>query len=258
MNDFNSFWIPSALMGVGIAIDVAIATIVRFRSSSLTFSNWCLPITATHIILPAIGFYAWWFFGALSSYLLFPLGIVASLLVGVFLYEQVCNWSGNEAVVKLPVLFTGEPNTEEGVRGNWVTILAVSVDAAASGPAKASVASTYDWTSLEVAISFLVAGAVVFLIAQVALFIARTLGRICFTNVPYLARWLMVGAWLEVSVIGGFCILSFWLAIHSLNIGIGIGNLWIAIAMSGTIFFITFYRLRKEIYRGVLDDLSNA
>ena len=51
---------PSILMGVGIAIDVMLATISKFRDDDLSFKNWTLPIMATHIGFPAVGYYGFW------------------------------------------------------------------------------------------------------------------------------------------------------------------------------------------------------
>jgi hypothetical protein len=41
-------------MGLGIAIDVAIATVSRFCDSSMCFANWTAPVAIAHIFLPAL------------------------------------------------------------------------------------------------------------------------------------------------------------------------------------------------------------
>lgn len=54
---FTSFLIPSILMGFGIAMDVFIATISKFQDKNLSWKTWTLPVTATHVLFPAFGYY---------------------------------------------------------------------------------------------------------------------------------------------------------------------------------------------------------
>lgn len=52
--------IPSQLMGLGIAIDVILATLAKYRDKDLGFWNWTFLIMCTHIGLPALGYYGFW------------------------------------------------------------------------------------------------------------------------------------------------------------------------------------------------------
>lgn len=66
MDLISNFILPSILMGLGIAIDVIIATVVQFRDRGMTMKNWTLPVTATHILFPAAGYYGWWLMGEVA------------------------------------------------------------------------------------------------------------------------------------------------------------------------------------------------
>lgn len=74
--------LPSILMGLGIAIDVIIATVVQFRDREMTMKNWTLPVTATHILFPAVGYYGWWLMGEMAPVALAPLGLAGFILIG--------------------------------------------------------------------------------------------------------------------------------------------------------------------------------
>lgn len=246
------FWIPSALMGVGIAIDVAVATVARFRNADMRWGNWTLPIATTHILFPAVGYYLWWWLGGSFAFLLLPLGLIAAALVAAFLYEQMCAWADFEPVFSMGALM-GLPDDEAAEVSRLVAILAVSVDAAASGPAKAAVAAAFAWSAMAVFWSFIVAGVVVALIAQVALLLSGWLRTRDFKNAKLLAGWFVFGSWLEASVIGGFGVLSFWTSFSSAGLG---GDLWISIALSAVIFTVLFMLWRGRIYRAALNEID--
>ncbi len=248
----TAFWIPSALMGVGIAVDVSIATISRFHNSSQTWRNWTFPVTLTHIFLPAFGYYTWWLLGATAPMLLLPLGIIAAVIVTVFLYETFAEWSGTKAHIRLSPV-TDRLFSESSGSYGWVAIMAVSMDALWSGPAKASVAEASSWTGYEVFWSFFVAGVVVAIVAQVSLLIANQLRRLNFSNEKHLAIWCIIGKWLEVSVIGGFGVLSLWMA---LSPWIGSGNLAISILLAGGSASMLFVWYRTELFANQLTEFE--
>lgn len=247
------FWLPCALMGLGIALDVAVATIARFRDSSQTWMSWTLPITITHITFPALGYYSWWWFGSAAPSMLLPLGVAAAIIVALFLYEAFCDWTDFEPKISLSSLFERIlPNVSKGAQGGIVAILAVSLDALFSGPAKASQTEVAHWSNSEVFLSFFVAGVVVAVIAQLALLAAKILRGLDFSNIRPLVYWCLGGKFLEAGVIGGFGVLSLW---SGLSIWIGGANLLLAIILSSGLFLGLFIIFFRRLYRVQMSDL---
>jgi len=233
-------------MGLGIAFDVAVATVARFRNEAQTWKSWTLPVTATHILFPAFGYYSWWFFGSVAPILLTPLGLLAAVIVGLFLYEAFCDWINEKPVFALSSLTDALlPDTTAGQQAGIIVIAAVSMDALFSGPAKAAQAEVAGWTGMEIAISFLVAGAVVAIVAQMALMVANWLRGIKFTNLKTLAYWCLGGKYLEAAVIGGFGVLSLW---SGVSFWLGGANLEMAIAIAGGLFAMLFFIFRRRLY----------
>ncbi len=258
--NYAYFWAPSILMGVGIALDVALATLSKFRDKSMNWKNWTLPITMTHITFPAFGYYAFWALSGTFSLLTFILGVSGAVLVALFLYDVFSEWSGHEAFfsisgwleekfeklnLKLPVL--------------WVSILAVSWDALLSGPAKAAQAQVANWTPFEVLVSFFVAGAVVAIVAQLALLATHYLNRLVEWRwqgkLKYKHELLIFnvsGKYLEASVIGGFGVLALW---SGLTLG-GEGDLYISILIAAQLFLILFVWQWQRIKGEAMADLK--
>ncbi len=218
------------------------------------FKNWTLPVAIAHILLPAIGYYSWWYLGAEFEGWRLALGLVAFTLIALFIYEAFCEWIDAEPVVALsPItdrLFGG---LEDGTKGRMVIVMAVSMDALWSGPAKAAQAESGGWTPLEVFFSFFIAGAVVALIAELALLFARALNRASFSDLKKLARYLVAGKFLEASILFGFGVLSLWNAFAP---WIGLGSLYPSVAISAalmTLLWIVFY---NRLYAEELNELE--
>lgn len=255
MFTLDTFWIPSLLMGVGIAIDVAIATVVMFRDKELSFRNWTLPIMSTHIIFPGVGYYVFWGAGAVFTPLQVGLGLFGAGLVAAFLYEATSEWRGQEPVFAISE-WMGEKFTGRSLA--WLTpaILAVSWDALWSGPAKAAQAA--EWSTSEVLLSFLVAGTVVAIVAQVSLLAAFGLRRINFSSARKLATFNLFGKLAEVSVIGGFGILSFWNGVHPFLAETMKPNIYISIAVAGAMSVVLFMITLGELWATELEDADKA
>ncbi len=250
----SSFIVPSILMGLGIAIDVAIATLARFRDTAMGFKNWTLPVAISHILLPAIGYYGWWYLGQQFSAFALLLGLIAFAMIALFIYEAFCEWIGAEAIVSLsPItdrLFGG---LGDGAKGRLVMVLAVSMDALWSGPAKAAQAESGAWAPYEVLISFFIAGAVVALVAEMALLAARALNRASFDDLRALARYLVGGKFLEATILFGFGVLSLWNAFAP---WIGLGSLYPAIGISAGIMIILWLIFFPRLFNEQLADLE--
>ncbi|HEU0098266.1 MAG TPA: hypothetical protein VFQ67_05760 [Allosphingosinicella sp.] len=186
------------LLGIGIAVDVALATIVMARKLDQPRARrfWVRNVTLTHVALPMIGYYGFAFLARSVPYFQIPLGLVATALVAWFLFDQLREWLG-----------TDDMDTDGQV--DFRAVLAVSWDALWSGPAKS--AQALDWSASQILFSFFIAGAVVALVAAVSGSLApRLLERLTTDKSVERQAWReVVAMWLEFSVIGFFGMLAF-------------------------------------------------
>ena len=230
-------------MGVGIAIDVSITTTARFRDEQLSWKTWTVPITITHVIFPAIGYYLFWGAEKVAPAAETILGIAGFILVLLFLYEVISESSGSTPIFGISSFISKVKifriKNEDGRR--FIAILAVSGDALWSGPAKAAQASASNWSDTEVFVSFFVAGITVAAIAQLALLAAYLLRSVRFKDTDKMVYFNLVAKWLELSVIGGFGILSLW---HGLSDD---GNLYTSIFIASSILAVIFLSLFVEL-----------
>lgn len=243
--------IPSTLMGLGIAIDVMLATISKFRDSDLSFKNWTLPIMATHIGLPAIGYYGFWGLSQSLPWLSPVLGIAGALLVFLFIYEVAGEWIGYEPVFGISEWFGGLFGFEENDARRFVAIMAVSWDALWSGPAK-SEAIDATWTTSDIGWSFVIAGLVVAFAAQLSLKIALRMREHKFSNVEKMTFWSVVGKFFETSVIGGFGVLSL---LQGLSLS---KSIWLSMLISMIIMGVVFATFMKRIARNTFQESYEA
>lgn len=250
------FFTASILMGLGIAIDVAIATVSRFRDGSMSFANWTLPVAVAHILLPAIGYYGWWLLGQQFHGLALVLGLLAFGMIAVFVYGAICEWIDVEPRISLdPITDWSFKHLGLESRGRLIMVLAVSMDALWSGPAKAAQATSGQWAPFEVFISFFIAGAVVALVAELALLIAFSLRRVSFTNTYRLALFLVGGKYLEVTILFAFGLLSLW---NAFAVWIGLGALSQCIAASAVFMLVIWAVFWRRLVREQLAELEEV
>lgn len=243
-------------MGLGIAIDVAIATLSRFRDSKMSFSNWTLPVAIAHILLPAIGYYGWWFLGQEFQEFALVLGLLAFAMIAIFVYEAICEWIDSEPLISLePLTDWSFKHLGSKSKGRVVMILAVSMDALWSGPAKAAQAESGQWAPFEVFISFFIAGAVVALVAEIALLCAYALRRASFNNNDRLAIYLVGGKYLEATILFAFGLLSLW---NAFAFWIGLGSLNACVAASATLMLVVWLVFRRRLIREQLAELEEV
>lgn len=250
----SAFILPSILMGLGIAIDVAIATVARFRDRSMNFSSWTLPVSIAHILLPAVGYYSWWYLGTAFEAWRLILGLTAFAMISLFLYEAFCEWIDSEPLIALSSLT--DPlfgSSESSTKSRMIMVLAVSMDALWSGPAKSAQAESGGWSPIEVFMSFFIAGAIVALVAELALLIARALNRAKFDDVGKLAFYLVLGKYLEATILFGFGVLSLW---NSLASWIGLGSLYPAIGVAAVFMAVLWVANYQKLYAEQLDELK--
>jgi len=252
----NGFLLPSILMGLGIAIDVAIATISRFRDRTMTFRNWTLPVALSHILLPAFGYYGWWMLGQAFHQLGLVLGLTAFVIITIFLYESFCEWIDSEPVVSLaPLTNRALKWLDADSRGRLVMVLAVSMDALWSGPAKAAQAESGGWSTGEVLVSFLIAGVVVAIVAEISLLIALLLNRVSFQNTHGMALAIVAGKYAEVVVLFSFGLLSIR---NGFSAWWGLGSLYECIAVSALLIGVLWLVYWRRLKRVELEELNSA
>lgn len=252
MPTFLNFWFPCILMGFGIAIDVTLATLAKFRDGDLSFRNWTSPITGTHVIFPAVGYYLFWGLSQTFPAVEMVLGLFGFTLVFLFVYEVVCNSAGLKPIFGISSYVSDLIGFDEDSTRRSLAILAVSWDALWSGPAKAAQALAGGWSTNEVIFSFLVAGLAVAVIAQLALYAAHRLRAVNFDNANSLARFNFYGKYVELSVIGGFGVLSLS---QGFNLGL---NLYQAILAAAVVLGIAFIALRAQLMANDLEEAGEA
>lgn len=231
-----NFFLACVLLGFGIAIDVALATLVF--SAKLVAADarrfWVVSVTATHVVLPMIGYYGFAFLVRILPRIEMLLGIVAVLMVAWFLYDQFTSWLREDM----------EENASAKL--DFRAVLAVSWDALWSGPAKS--AQALDWSPGQIAISFVIAGAVVGLIAYASVLVAPTL-RASLTGDREISREAgreVVARALEFTIIAYFGLL----ALVNYILGIIVADSAVlAISAIVTSFLFLFFRRRLHAAR---------
>jgi hypothetical protein len=246
----GTFLIPSILMGIGVAIDVALATLAKFQDDSLSWRNWTFPVTFTHVLFPAFGYFLFWFLDGAFPLAHSALGIIGFLLVFLFLYEVIMESLGKEASFGLSAWISKSIGLSPTDARTFVAILAVSWDALWSGPAKAAQASAGNWNGIEVILSFIIAGVVVATVAETSLALATRLRRKQYKNRAQLALYSIIGKYFELSVIGGFGVLSLWNGFSTDS------SLYITILISALLLLIIFSINFKTLLKQQTDSLS--
>ncbi len=190
------FLAASTLLGVGIAIDVALATFAmqnRLQAKRQRYV-WISGVTFTHTAFPMIGYYGFAYIYKVFPYFHVFIGLLSAFLIVVFLTRQLSGWVEDQ---------------DAGSTGEAVSlsaIVAVSWDALWSGPAKSSQA--IGWSALEIFLSFFIAGAIVGIVALIVVWlISGTRAEDGARLSPSIHQRLFF-MWAEFSVIGYFGVLA--------------------------------------------------
>lgn len=240
--EIQTLLLPAAALGTGLAIDVSIATIARYRDRSLSFLNWTLPIAAYHVAFQAIGFLLFWEFLKEYPYLGPLIGTCGFLLVFALVYEILCKVRGVIPRISISGLLTKVWNIDEADSRRRIVQIAVSLDALVSGPATSMVAKTMSLSTNEALVLFVLAGVVVAIITQGALLLSKRLGLVQFSSIGILAYWFTIGTFVELSVIGGFGILSLWGGVSQT------ANLYVSIGIAAFLLALFFISHWSDIY----------
>ena len=248
----TGFLIPSILMGIGVAIDVFIATTVKFSDANLTWKNWTLPVTLTHTLFPAFGYFLFWMTSENFPLIQAALGITGFVLVALFIYEILYESMGLEPKFGISNWISRQFGFSNSSAHVLVAVLAVSWDALWSGPAKAAQAVAGNWDGTEVFLSFIIAGLVVAITAEIALLISSLLRRFRFKSKVFMTSFNITGKYIELSVIGGFGVLSLWNAFSTE------AGLYISIVSSAIIMLILFVLFYRKLWRNEKKEVTEA
>lgn len=214
-------------MGFGVAIDVMVATLASYREfgSRKDAWIWASRNALTHTLFPVLGIAAAYGLEAAFPVLKMVIGIIAFLLVLKFLGEEIMGCAG-----------LSSEDEEEPKGMGWAAVIAVSVDALMSGPAKAAQAEGWELNALlwSFPIVGLVVGLHAFTAAEVAAFLKRRSERGTDVSPQNIARVEIGGLFIETAVIGYFG----WLA---LDHGLGINLPWYAVAGVSLAVTITMF-----------------
>jgi hypothetical protein len=196
-------------IAIGISIDAVIATAARFpRMTSLRFAlRWALAIGLTHWLFPLAGFIIAWQVGV--AFDVRPLVFAAGALIMAVLIVHVVKEGVTEVEVSVP--------TQSAAI--WPAVLAVSIDALASGPGK--VAAAAEWSSAQVWVSFPLVGAAVFAIVLTAALATHWFAHFLAKHAApggHLGALFHLGAVLEISVFSFFL----WLSVIEAGRGFGL------------------------------------
>ena len=197
------FTVASMLMGLGIGLDVAIATVVRAGQLNTlkAAALWIFGVSFTHTIFPMIGYLLTYFSVQISPEITPLIGILAFICIFVFLKGELAEIAHPE-----------QDNRQSQLLITLGLILAVSWDALWSGPAKS--AQVIGWPELLVWGSFILVGIMVSILAITSLRLSNSFVRIGKQK-PYLG---LVGSWIQYAVIGYFGLLA--LMRYTLNLNV--------------------------------------
>jgi predicted outer membrane lipoprotein len=251
---FLGFHVTSWGMGIGIAIDVFLATVGDFMNESLTFWNWTLPLSGLHVVLPFIGYYG--FYEMIQHYpeLSWILGTLAFVILAAFIYEVIASSAGYEPIFWLAptAMISRAFGFKEDDARRFIALMAVSWDALWSGPAKSAAAEAGQWNDWEVGFSFIIAGIVVALVAQLGLVVAKALRQQKFANTQKLAERTYLGKQVELSVIGSFGVLS-------LLVGYSVSDSIVISLIVSTVIITSIFRvMRNQIMAEELKSAEKA
>jgi len=183
-------------MGLGIGIDVAIATFMQapVLSNKKSIMVWVVGVSITHTVFPMFG-YLLTYFSVQTLPVVTPLiGLLAFSLVSIFLIDELKSLMQAQETSHSPYI-------------SLALILAVSWDALWSGPAKS--AQVVGWSDWMIWLSFILVGAVVTLFCLSSLYLAKKLCALShFSSGSFSVKFLDVSRWVQYSVINYFGMLA--------------------------------------------------
>ena len=228
-------------IGISLSIDVVLWAITKFHDKRLDWRSCTMPITVLHVVFLAVGYGLFWGSGTVFPEIASFLSIVCFILVALLVYEKICESIDHEPWFSISGLVSRCTRLERHVSSQYIAALAVSWDALVIGPSLTDLSTVAHWTFVEGAVCLLVIGIVIALITQGTLLLSSLLNHTEFSALT-LSRLFRYGTMMELSVIGGFGILSLW---HGLS---DTGNLTVCILLSTTLMIIVWQIFLEEMH----------
>jgi hypothetical protein len=246
----SALFISALVLGAGLAIDVAIATIARFRDKTLTFMSWTLQVVLLHILFISASYFL-----SLGITQQFPIlrptiGVIGFCLVMSLVYQVTFEALGKEPAFRLTSGFEKFGLTDHSSK-RLVVLIAITLDALVSGPVIAPWIAALN-SSIDLSIFFLTVGIGVGAVTQIAVLIASGLRKRKFDSAEKMARWFTQAKYIELSVIGGFGIASPWQSMW------GNSNLYLSILFMAVLMGLVWIKNYKIILTTELEDAKEA
>ena len=228
---FSDFVLACLIMGLGIGIDVAIATFMQgsVLSNKKMRITWILGVSATHTLFPMFG-YLLTYFSVQALPVVTPLvGMVAFVLISIFIIDEIKSSNNIE-------------NKQSNGLINIALIFAVSWDALWSGPAKS--AQVVGWSEWMIWLSFVIVGGVVTAFCLSSLYIAKKVCVLPLGSSPkHQHKILGISRWIQYSVLSYFGLLALVRYTFSSDIS------WVVVLFLS--FFLMWFVLKAVSYRSV-------
>lgn len=233
------FLLVCTLMGLGIGTDVGIATVLQAKQ--LHHFNkacfWLVGVTLTHTLFPMFG-YLLTYFSVQRVPILKPIiGLLAFSFIAYFLRQEYLNIKKKHMEDSHAELTQMPAHTAL----SWALILAVSWDAIWSGPAKS--AQVIGWSEWLIWTSFILVGLVVALCALLGLYIGRKLIVLKSNS----GKYLILGQWLQYSVIGYFALLAVLRYTFDINV-----EAWLLMFLSSFLVACALFPVRYFLIRSLV------
>lgn len=216
-------------MGLGIGIDVAIATFMQASvlSNKKMRITWILGVSSTHTLFPMFG-YLLTYFSVQTLPVVTPLvGMVAFVLISIFIIDEIKSSNNIE-------------NKQSNGLINIALIFAVSWDALWSGPAKS--AQVVGWSEWMIWLSFVIVGGVVTAFCLSSLYIAKKVCVLSLGSSPkHQHKILGVSRWIQYSVLSYFGLLALVRYTFASDIS------WVVVLFLS--FFLMWFVLKAVSYR---------
>jgi hypothetical protein len=242
-------------VGVTIILDVFVLTLLLFRSKTLTWNNWVLPLTCSHVLFSLTGLALvilaknqLWLFGIV--------GILGSLLIFALLTEMSCEWLGTK------VHFSATEQIKKllgPTLAKFFTplVLAVSWDALVGGPGL--MLEIAKWPLIHTLVGFSIIAAVVSggtLLAIAVSHLLNSLGRL----IPRLLLILTYGGKLGLmALLSTFMINGLNLSTESFGLETTIEQpVLIALLLTLCFFLLNHRILLVESRKEVIESLQGA
>lgn len=250
------YWLLIIPFGFGLAIDLFIATLSRFRDDSLTTLNWAGALGLTHSLGPAASFALFWAIGEQYPSLQEWLGLLGALLIYLVIYEIIHEEMGRQPPISISGILSAVLPTNKQSARHFVIVMSVSWDALLCAPALIPLAEEGHWNTMQLGGAFLTFGLMAGATAYITLKVASRWRKQHFANVAQLVRYKLFGSFVALSVIGGFGIMALCVAVGA-DCGL-LYSLTISALLMSFVFMINGKLLLRQARLEALESISGV